>query len=191
MHRELDISDGMSITQEQFMQLVQLPECGGWDLQWADKLRKSIAKKNPKEYDALTKQFFDNVKEKGLNEKFCNYVWNIEIALSRGYGFNAAHTYSYSMIALQEMNLARFYPIIFWNTANLIVDSGGIQTEEVEDEDEGLDVEPEPEEDDIEEEEWEEENEVNEGEKEDKKKEKTKSVDYGKVAAAIGRFYIY
>ncbi len=191
MHRELDISDGMSITQEQFMQLVQLPECGGWDLQWADKLRKSIAKKNPKDYDALTKQFFDNVKEKGLNEKFCHYVWDVEVALSRGYGFNAAHTYSYSMIALQEMNLARFYPIIFWNTANLIVDSGGIQTEEVEDEDEGLDVEPEAEEDDEDEEEWEEENEVTEGEKEDKKKEKTKSVDYGKVASAIGRFDSY
>ena len=192
MHRELDISDGMSITQEQFMQLVQLPECGGWDLQWADKLRKSIAKKNPKDYDALTKQFFDNVREKGLNEKFCHYVWDVEVALSRGYGFNAAHTYSYSMIALQEMNLARFYPIIFWNTANLIVDSGGIQTEEVEDEDEGLDVEPEPEEDDDEdEEEWEEENEITEGEKEDKKKEKTKSVDYGKVASAIGRFSSY
>lgn len=193
MHRELDISDGMSITQEQFMQLVQLPECGGWDLQFADKLRKSIAKKNPKEYDALTKQFFDNVKEKGLSEKFCNYVWNIEIALSRGYGFNAAHTYSYSMVALQEMNLARFFPIIFWNTANLIVDSGGIQTTEVEDEDEGLDVEAEPDEDDEDEdeEEWEEENEVTEGEKEDKKKEKTKTVDYGKVAAAIGRFNSY
>ncbi len=192
MHRELDISDGMSITQEQFMQLVQLPECGGWDLQWADKLRKSIAKKNPKDYDALTKQFFDNVKEKGLNEKFCHYVWDVEVALSRGYGFNAAHTYSYSMIALQEMNLARFYPIIFWNTANLIVDSGGIQTEEVEDEDEGLDVEPEPEEEDEEdEEEWEEENELTEGEKEDKKKEKSKTVDYGKVAAAIGRFSNY
>ena len=192
MHRELDISDGMSITQEQFMQLVQLPECGGWDLQWADKLRKSIAKKNPKDYDALTKQFFDNVKEKGLNEKFCHYVWDVEVALSRGYGFNAAHTYSYSMIALQEMNLARFYPIIFWNTANLIVDSGGIQTEEVEDEDEGLDVEPEAEEEDEEdEEEWEEENEVTEGEKEDKKKEKTKTVDYGKVATAIGRFNNY
>ena len=191
MHRELDISDGMSITQEQFMQLVQLPECGGWDLQFADKLRKSIAKKNPKEYDALTKQFFENVKEKGLSEKFCNYVWNIEIALSRGYGFNAAHTYSYSMIALQEMNLARFFPIIFWNTANLIVDSGGIQVEEI-DEDEGLDVEPEPDEDEeVDEEEWEEENEVTEGEKEDKKKEKTKTVDYGKVATAIGRFNNY
>lgn len=195
MHNELDISNGLSITQEQFMKLVQLPECGGWDLQWADKLRKSIAKKNPKEYDALTKQFFDNVKEKGLSEKFCNYVWNIEIALSRGYGFNAAHTYSYSMVALQEMNLARFFPIIFWNTANLIVDSGGIQTGENVDEDEGLDVEPEADADadDLEEyeEEWEEENEVTEGEKEDKKKDKTKTVDYGKVAAAIGRFGSY
>ena len=194
MHRELDISDGMSITQEQFMQLVQLPECGGWDLQWADKLRKSIAKKNPKDYDALTKQFFENVKEKNLNESFCHYVWDVEVALSRGYGFNAAHTYSYSMIALQEMNLARFYPIIFWNTANLIVDSGGIQTEEVDDEDEGLTVEPEPDADEPEEqEEWEEENEVveSEDEKEDKKKEKTKTVDYGKVATAIGRFNNY
>ena len=88
MHRELDISNGLSITQEQFMQLVQLPECGGWDLQFADKLRKSIAKKNPKEYDALTEQFFKNVKEKDLSKAFCNYVWNVEIALSRGYGFD-------------------------------------------------------------------------------------------------------
>ena len=196
MHRELDISDGMSITQEQFMQLVQLPECGGWDLQFADKLRKSIAKKNPKEYDVLTKQFFDNVKEKGLSEKFCNYVWNIEIALSRGYGFNAAHTYSYSMVALQEMNLARFFPIIFWNTANLIVDSGGIQTVEYDEDGEAsLIVEAEPDEDPDEEEEqeeWEEENETNsEDEREDKKKEKTKTVDYGKVASAIGRFSTY
>ena len=196
MHRELDISDGMSITQEQFMQLVQLPECGGWDLQFADKLRKSIAKKNPKEYDALTKQFFDNVKEKGLSEKFCNYVWNIEIALSRGYGFNAAHTYSYSIVALQEMNLARFFPIIFWNTANLIVDSGGIQTVEYDEDGEAsIVVEAEPDEDaeeeEEEQEEWEEENEITEDEKEDKKKEKTKNIDYGKIASAIGRFSTY
>ncbi len=195
MHKELDISDGMSITQEQFMQLVQLPECGGWDLQWADKLRKSIAKKSPKDYDALTKQFFDNVKEKGLSEKFCNYVWNIEIALSRGYGFNAAHTYSYSMIALQEMNLARFYPIIFWNTANLIVDSGGIQVVEYDEDGEAsLVVEAEPDEEEEEEEEqeeWEEENETNTDDAEDKKKTKTKNIDYGKIAGTIGRFGNY
>ena len=193
LHRELDISDGMSITQEQFMQLVQLPECGGWDLQWADRLRKSIAKKNPKEYEQLTTEFFARVKEKHLSEKFCTYVWNVEVALSRGYGFNASHTYAYSMVALQEMNLARFEPIIFWNTANLIVDSGGAQTIEYDDEGEAsIIVESAPDEDPDEElEEWEEENEVIEGEKEDKKKEKTKSVDYGKVASAIGKFNTY
>lgn len=196
MHRELDISNGMSITQEQFMQLVQLPECGGWDLQFADKLRKSIAKKNPKEYDALTKQFFDNAKEKKLSMNFCNYVWNVEIALSRGYGFNAAHTYSYSIIALQEMNLARFYPIIFWNTANLIVDSGGIQIDEEEnDEDENEDEYEELTESlneyYDEQEEWEEENLTEGGEEEDKKKNKIKTVDYGKIASVIGRFDEY
>lgn len=98
------------------------------------------------------------------------------------------------MVALQEMNLARFFPIIFWNTANLIVDSGGIQTVEYDEDGEAsLVVEAEPDEDPDEEEqeEWEEENEVTEGEKEDKKKEKTKSMDYGKVASAIGRFSTY
>ena len=195
LHRELDISDGMSITQEQFMQLVQLPECGGWDLQWADRLRKSIAKKNPKEYEQLTTEFFTRVKEKQLDENFCSYVWNVEVALSRGYGFNASHTYAYSIVALQEMNLARFYPIIFWNTANLIVDSGGSQTVEYDEEGEAsLVVEAELDEDldEEEQEEWEKENEANsEDEREDKKKEKTKAVDYGKVASTIGRFSAY
>ena len=194
LHKELDISNGLSITQEQFMQLVQLPECGGWDLQFADKLRKSIAKKNPKEYEELEVKFFERVKEKNLSQKFCEYVWKIEIALSRGYGFNAAHTYSYSMIALQEMNLAYVYPTIFWNTANLIVDSGGIDTE-VEYDDDGeasLIIEDEVGEDEEEElEEWEEENESDDEGEEDKKKEKSKTVDYGKVAAAIGKFSNY
>ena len=87
LHKQLDISNGLSITQEQFMKLVQLPECGGWDLQFADKLRKSIAKKNPKEYEEITEKFFEGVKEKGLDARFCHYVWDEEIALSRGYGF--------------------------------------------------------------------------------------------------------
>ena len=36
------------------------------------------------------------------------------------------HSFGYSLIALQEMNLAYHYPMIFWNCANLIVDSAGI-----------------------------------------------------------------
>ena len=83
----LDVSYGLCIAQEQFMQLVQLPELGGFDLTWADKLRKSIAKKNPAEYERLTKEYFEVVEKKNLNKKLCTYVWNVLIAMSKGYGF--------------------------------------------------------------------------------------------------------
>lgn len=83
----LSMSYGLCIAQEQFMELVQLPELGGFNLTWADKLRKSIAKKNPKDYDALTKEFFKVTQEKGINPNLADYVWNTLIAMSRGYGF--------------------------------------------------------------------------------------------------------
>ena len=40
----LNDSCGICDSQEKFMQLVQLEECGGFSLTWADRLRKSIAK---------------------------------------------------------------------------------------------------------------------------------------------------
>lgn len=80
----LNVSYGICNTQEQFMQLVQIPECGGFDLVWSDKLRKSIAKKNPKEYEKLTTEYFSIIKEKKLSYNLCNYVWNVLIATSRG-----------------------------------------------------------------------------------------------------------
>ena len=83
----LNISYGLCIAQEQFMQLVQLPELGGFDLTWADKLRKSIAKKNPAEYEQLTKEYFEEIKKRDCDEKLCSYVWNVLIAMSKGYGF--------------------------------------------------------------------------------------------------------
>lgn len=83
----LKSSYGICEAQEKFMMLVQIPECGGFDLGWADRLRKSIAKKNPAEYDKLTREYFENAKEKGLSKNLCNYVWNVLVATSRGYGF--------------------------------------------------------------------------------------------------------
>lgn len=184
----LGMSYGLCIAQEQFMELVQLPELGGFSLTWADKLRKSIAKKNPKDYDALTKEFFEVTKEKGINQKFANYVWNVLIAMSRGYGFNQSHTLAYSLIALQEMNLAFHYPIIFWNCACLITDAGGDEREQDEDEEEvaqaeefSNDIEDFGADDDEEEDDDEDEETLT------KKKKKTSSVNYGKIATAIGK----
>lgn len=123
----LKISYGLCESQERFMMLVQIPECGGFDLNFADRLRKSVAKKDPAGYKKCEKEYLERVQEKGLSKNLCNYVWNVCVATSRGYGFNLSHTLAYSLVALQEMNLAYKYPIIFWNCANLIVDSGTIE----------------------------------------------------------------
>ncbi len=195
----IKISYGMCESQERFMQLVQLPECGGFSLVWADKLRKSIAKKNPAEYESLAKEFFKVTKEKKCSKNLCNYVWNVLIATSKGYGFNLSHTLAYSLVALQEMNLAYKYPIIFWNCANLIVDSKSNidENEKEKDKNEEENFEPVNYNSNIEtfneiEKEYDEEDEDgyeitivvdNKG----RKKKKVKSTNYGKIATAIGK----
>ena len=185
------LSYGISESQEKFMQLVQMPECGGFNLTWADKLRKSIAKKNPAAYEELQKEYFETVEKKGLSKNLCNYVWNVLVATSRGYGFNASHTLAYSLIALQEMNLAYNFPIMFWNCACLISDSGGTESddeEQLEEDNIYEEVEYSPmedfgadESDDDEDEDDEEESTAT------KKKKKTKGANYGKIATAIGK----
>lgn len=80
----LEISSGLCVLQEQFMMLVQLPECGGFDLQFADRLRKAISKKKPKEYDELEKEYFAQVEKRHLSKNLCNYVWKVLIAMNRG-----------------------------------------------------------------------------------------------------------
>ena len=196
------ISYGITESQEKFMQLVQTPECGGFDLTWADKLRKSIAKKNPKEFNQLTEQYYQNIKDKNLSYNLCNYVWKVLVGYSRGYGFNASHTLAYSLIALQEMNLAYKYPIIFWNCACLISDAGGYDEEEIDEEAiEETKVE-EPYYDEMEEFDEDEDKEESSYEEDDgangypatiiitesgKKKKKVKATNYGKIASAIGK----
>jgi len=125
----LKTSFGICESQEKFMQLVQLPECGGFSLSWSDKLRKSVAKKNPKEFEKLTKEFFEITRQKGCSPAFCNYIWNVLVSVSRGYSFNSSHTLAYSMILLQELNLNYRWNPIYWQTANLIVDSGSLDTD--------------------------------------------------------------
>ena len=199
------LSYGISESQEKFMQLVQMPECGGFNLTWADKLRKSIAKKNPAAYEELQREYFKTVEEKGLSKNLCNYVWNVLVATSRGYGFNASHTLAYSLIALQEMNLAHRYPTLFWNCACLISDAGGADSEDEEEIDEQAEEETKAEEtygneiedfnvDDDEVESSYEENEDCDGYPAEiivtpsgKKKKKVKSTNYGKIATAIGK----
>ena len=199
----LGMSYGLCIAQEQFMELVQLPELGGFSLTWADKLRKSIAKKNPADYDKLTKEFYEETEKKGVDQRFAHYVWDVLIAMSKGYGFNQSHTLAYSLIGLQEMNLAFKFPIMFWNCACLISDAGGNEAD-----DDGVEdnvcgeydwattemaegfvdfTDDEPDEDDSNDGEDDGENATSTDDTTTKSKKKTRTTNYGKIATAIGK----
>ena len=87
------------------------------------------------------------------------------------------------------MNLAYKYPILFWNCACLIADSGGDGTDEDLEEEEFFDCVEEFEDKDLfyEEDEEDEDNEEGNNETKDNKKKKVSKHDYGKVATAIGK----
>lgn len=123
----LGVSCGICEAQEYLVLLTMHPKIGGFSLSWGDKLRKAVAKKNPKAFEELQEEFFANAREKNLDRNLTNYTWNVLIRTQRGYGFNRSHTLAYSLIGLQELNLCYRFPIIYWNTANLIVDSGSLE----------------------------------------------------------------
>ena len=195
------IHDGICESQEGLMSLVQDARVGGNDLSFADKCRKAIAKKQGKLFEECEEFYFKNAKEKGCNMILAHYIWDVVFKPQRGYSFNASHTHAYSLIALQEMNLAYKYPIMFWNCACLISDAGGNDEGEI---DEEVTEENEVEEiysnemEEFNDEEDEEENSYEEEDcdgypadviktKDGKKKKKVKATNYGKIATAIGK----
>lgn len=170
------ITDGICESQEGLMSLVQEERLGGNSLNFADRCRKGLAKKIGSLFDECEKEYYQNAKDKGCNQKLVDYVWQVLLRVQRGYSFNRSHCFAYSIIALQELNLAYKYPIIFWNCACLISDSGGQIIEENEEEDYNsyncLE---------------EEDNNEDDNSNEEEKKKKNNSVDYGKIATAIGQ----
>ena len=119
------ITDGICESQEGLMSLVQEERLGGNSLSFADKCRKGIAKKQGALFEECEQTYYKNIEEKHCSNKLAHYVWDILLKVQRGYSFNRSHCLAYSLVALQEMNLCYKFPIIFWNTACLISDSGG------------------------------------------------------------------
>ena len=196
LHKYLDYEYGICASQEDIMSMIQNPELGGWSLKDSDMLRKSIAKKDPALYESLSEKYFRTVEEKQLDKNLCEYFWHVLVNTQRGYSFNLSHTLAYSIVGLQNMNLAARFPLIFWNTANLIVDSAGVDdgenTEDIDQEAliENIEEITNEETDENLEEAEEESIEKNVITKEKVQRVK-KTVDYGKTAKAIGRFISY
>lgn len=151
---------GVADTQEVVMQMVMDEKISGFTIKESNQLRKAIAKKKPKVLKEAQELFFKKGRKLGTSDNLLNYAWNVQFKRQFGYSFSLLHTLAYSVIALQELNLNYHYDPLYWNTACLTVNSGG-----VDDQDEDND------------------NDDDEQENEEKKK---RSTNYGKVAAAIG-----
>lgn len=121
---------GVADSQEVVMQLSMDPKISGFTMKEANKLRKTIAKKKFKEIEAVRELYYKKGLELGNRKEILDYVWEKQFKLSFGYSFSSIHTTAYSLIALQEMNLAYHYPIIYWNCACLSVDSSAISDED-------------------------------------------------------------
>lgn len=120
---------GMADSQEKVMRLSMDEHTAGYTLKEANKLRKSIAKKDEKLQAEAKALFFDCCKRQGTREILADYIWNVVFAASMGYSFSQLHSYSYSIIALQELNLNWYYPRVYWNCACLSVEASGVNEE--------------------------------------------------------------
>ena len=186
MEKHLLNNSGVCESQEGIMLISMDEKISGFTVKEANKLRKTIAKKKLAEIDSMHDMFITRGREHGTSDNLLNYVWNVQVKRQLGYSFSVLHSFGYSLIALQEMNLAYHYPAIFWNCANLIVDSAGIDENDefinlIDEFDPATEVN---EEDNDNEEELEED--MTKEEKEEIKKQ-TKTVNYGKIASAIGK----
>lgn len=117
---------GVAATQEVVMELSMDPKISGFSMVEANKLRKTIAKKQFDKIDEMHKMFIERGTALHNSINILNYVWDVQIKKSLGYSFSVVHTTGYSILAIQEMNLAAFYPIIYWNCSCLSVDSSAI-----------------------------------------------------------------
>lgn len=122
---------GMATMQEEVMQLSMDKNIAGFSMTEANYLRRSIAKKKHKLQLEAHDKFYDKGIKLGTRINLLDYVWIEVVKKQLGYSFSLPHLIAYSTIAIQEMNLAYKYPIIYWNTANLIVDAGA--NDEIED----------------------------------------------------------
>ena len=67
---------GVGESQEVVMQMVMDPHISNFTMQEANKLRKTIAKKQFREIDKVKELFYQKGKEVGSSENLLNYIWD-------------------------------------------------------------------------------------------------------------------
>ena len=84
----------------------------GYSWEEADKFRKAVGKKIPKEMEKQKNKFIDGAVKNGMERKKAEELFQLIEPFS-GYGFNKAHAASYGMVAYQTAYMKANYPVEF------------------------------------------------------------------------------
>lgn len=169
---------GVPFDQESLMRMVMDENISHFTLAESNNTRKVLAKKKVKEIPVVKEKFISQCPSKRLGE----YCWRTMMLPQMSYSFSNVHAMLYSFIGIQTLVIATQWPVIYWNTACLIVNSQSIEEEETTEDF----LEENPSEADCQEELEEMDDDEEESIKK-KEKKKVKTVNYGKVATAIGK----
>ena len=169
---------GVPFDQESLMRMVMDENISHFTLAESNNTRKVLAKKRVKEIPVVKEKFISQCPSKRLGE----YCWRTMMLPQMSYSFSNVHAMLYSFIGIQTLVIATQWPVIYWNTACLIVNSQSIEEEETTEDF----LEENPSEADCQEE-LEEMDDDEEEPTKKKEKKKVKTVNYGKVATAIGK----
>ena len=147
-------SYGVPPSQEQLMKMLMDENICNFTLAEANAARKVVGKKQMSKIPELKEKVLKQAKSSCLGK----YVWTCGIGPQMGYSFSIIHALAYSFIGFQTMFIATKWNPIYWNTACLIVNSGGLEEEsDFEEDEDGFIIQK-----------------------------KEKATDYGKIAKAIG-----
>jgi DNA polymerase-3 subunit alpha len=127
--KHLKVSFGISAEQEQVMLLSMDKEICGFSIGEANALRKAIAKKKDDLVKPIKEKVFLKAQELNNRKEVANYFWETQVVPQLGYAFSVNHTVPYSVICIQEMNIAYKY-MLFWNTACLNINSSSVANED-------------------------------------------------------------
>lgn len=100
-------------------------ELAGYSWLEADKLRKAMGKKIPKEMEEQKGKLLDGLVKNGMTASKAKKLWEL-IEPFASYGFNKAHAASYGRVAYQTAYMKANFPAIYMS-AVLTADSGDVE----------------------------------------------------------------
>ena len=105
---------GIIVYQEQILQVAQ--KYAGFSLSKADILRRAMSKKEKEKMVALEEEFINSSVKLGKDKNKSKEVYELILKFA-SYGFNKAHSVSYTLISVYMAYLKIYYPSVFFAEA--------------------------------------------------------------------------